>query len=40
MLLPFNAENALTFLDDQLFPATSNVVERGKRRFHKMPKMT
>jgi len=29
---------ALTLLDDQLVPATSNAVERGNRRYRKMPK--
>jgi hypothetical protein len=29
-------ENALTFLDDTLLPATSNAVERGNRRHRKM----
>jgi hypothetical protein len=33
-----NLEKALTFLDDQLLPATSNVVERGNRRHRKMQK--
>ena len=31
-------EKALTFLDDKLLPATSNAVERGNRRYRKMPK--
>ena len=31
-------EKALTFLDDKLFPATSNAVERGNRRHRKMQK--
>jgi hypothetical protein len=31
-------EQALTFLDDKLFPATSNAVERGNRRHRKMQK--
>ena len=33
-----NLEKALTFLDDKLLPATSNVVERGNRRVRKMQK--
>jgi Transposase len=33
-----NLEKALTFLDDQLLPATSNAVERGNRRHRKMQK--
>jgi hypothetical protein len=33
-----NLEKALTFLDDQLLPATSNAVERGNRRLRKMQK--
>ena len=33
-----NLEQALTFLDDKLFPATSNAVERGNRRHRKMQK--
>jgi hypothetical protein len=33
-----NLEKALTFLDDQLLPATSNAVERGNRRVRKMQK--
>jgi len=33
-----NLEKALTFLDDQLLPATSNAVERGNRRQRKMQK--
>jgi hypothetical protein len=31
-------EKALTFLDDQLLPSTSNAVERGKRRHRKLQK--
>ena len=31
-------EKALTFLDDQLLPSTSHAVERGNRRYRKMPK--
>ena len=31
-------EKALTFLDDQLLPSTSNAVERGNRRPRKMQK--
>lgn len=31
-------EKALTFLDDKLFPSTSNAVERGYRRHRKMQK--
>lgn len=31
-----NLEKALTFLDDQLLPSTSNAVERGNRRYRKM----
>jgi hypothetical protein len=31
-------EKALTFLDDKLLPSTSNAVERGNRRYRKMPK--
>ena len=31
-------DQALTFLDDTLFPSTSNVVERGNRRHRKMQK--
>ena len=31
-------DKALTFLDDKLLPATSNAVERGNRRYHKMQK--
>jgi phage tail protein X len=31
-------EKALTFLDDKLLPATSNAVERGNRRYRKMPR--
>ena len=30
-----NLEKALTFLDDQLLPATSNAVERSNRRYRK-----
>jgi hypothetical protein len=33
-----NLEKALTFLDDQLLPSTSNAVERGNRRHRKMQK--
>jgi hypothetical protein len=33
-----NLEKALTYLDDKLFPSTSNAVERGNRRFRKMQK--
>jgi hypothetical protein len=33
-----NLEKALTFLDDNLLPATSNAVERGNRRHRKMQK--
>src|SRR5688500_12797185 len=33
-----NLEQALTFLDDKLLPATSNAVERGNRRHRKMQK--
>jgi hypothetical protein len=33
-----NLEKALTFLDDKLFPSTSNAVERGNRRHRKMQK--
>jgi hypothetical protein len=33
-----NLEKALTFLDDKLLPATSNVVERSNRRHRKMQK--
>ena len=33
-----NLEKALTFLDDKLFPSTSNAVERGNRRYRKMRK--
>jgi len=33
-----NLEKALTFLDDELMPATSNAVERGNRRHRKMQK--
>jgi hypothetical protein len=31
-------EKALTVLDDQLLPSTSNAVGRGNRRHRKMPK--
>src|SRR6266699_1913520 len=31
-------DKALTFLDDQLLPSTSNAVERGNRRYRKMQK--
>jgi hypothetical protein len=31
-------EKALTFLDDQLLPSTSNAVERGNRRYRKRQK--
>jgi len=31
-------DRALTFLDDRLFPSTSNAVERGNRRHRKMQK--
>jgi hypothetical protein len=31
-------EKALTFLDDNLLPSTSNAVERGNRRYRKMQK--
>ena len=31
-------EQALTFLDDTLLPATSNAVERGNRRYRKRQK--
>ena len=31
-------EKALTFLDDKLFPSTSNAVERGNRRYRTMQK--
>ena len=31
-------DKALTFLDDKLLPSTSNAVERGNRRYHKMQK--
>jgi Transposase len=34
-----NLDKALTFLDDKLFPSTSNAVERGNRRHRKMQKM-
>jgi hypothetical protein len=33
-----NLEKALTFLDDELLPSTSNAVERGNRRLRKMQK--
>jgi len=33
-----NLDRALTFLDDKLFPSTSNAVERGNRRHRKMQK--
>ncbi len=33
-----NLAKALTFLDDKLLPATSNAVERGKRRHRKRQK--
>jgi hypothetical protein len=33
-----NLEKALTFLDDQLLPSTSNAVERVNRRHRKMQK--
>lgn len=33
-----NLEKALTFLDEKLFPSTSNAVERGNRRHRKMQK--
>ena len=33
-----NLEKALTFLNDELLPATSNAVERGNRRHRKMQK--
>jgi hypothetical protein len=33
-----NLEKALTFLDDNLLPATSNAVERVNRRHRKMQK--
>jgi hypothetical protein len=33
-----NLEKALTFLDDNLLPSTSNAVERGNRRHRKMQK--
>ena len=33
-----NLDKALTFLDDKLFPSTSNVVEWGNRRHRKMQK--
>lgn len=34
-----NLDKALTFLDDTLFPSTSNAVERGNRRHRKMQKI-
>lgn len=34
-----NLDKALTFLDDKLFPSTSNAVERGNRRHRKMQKV-
>jgi hypothetical protein len=37
-LHPPNLDKALTFLDDELFPSTSNAVERGNRRHRKMQK--
>jgi hypothetical protein len=37
-LFTVNVEKALTFLDDRLFGATSNAVERGNRRYRKMQK--
>ena len=33
-----NLDKALTFLDDKLFPSTSNAAERGNRRYRKMQK--
>jgi hypothetical protein len=33
-----NLDKALTFLNDKLFPSTSNAVERGNRRHRKMQK--
>jgi transposase len=33
-----NLDKALTFLDDKLFPSTSNAVERGNRRHRKLQK--
>jgi len=33
-----NLDKALTFLDDKMFPSTSNAVERGNRRHRKMQK--
>jgi hypothetical protein len=33
-----NLDKALTFLDDKLFPSTSNAVERGNHRHRKMQK--
>jgi len=35
-LLAPTLAKALTFLDDTLFPSTSNAVERGTRRYRKM----
>jgi hypothetical protein len=37
-LFSANLEKALTFLDDDLLPSTSNAVERGNRRHRKMQK--
>jgi hypothetical protein len=37
-LLSPSLDKALTFLDDGLFPSTSNAVERGNRRHRKMQK--
>ena len=37
MLAP-GLEKALVFLDERLLGATSNAVERGIRRYRKMPK--
>jgi hypothetical protein len=37
-VLSTNLEQALTFLDDPLLPATSNAVERGNRRHRKRQK--
>lgn len=37
-LFSATVEQALTFLDDRLLPATSNAVERGYRRYRKMQK--
>jgi hypothetical protein len=31
-------EKGLTFLDDNRLPSTSNALERGNRRYRKMPK--